>query len=151
MQIRNEGLKYAKSQFFLAKKPDPRGGRSMSDFGKTRIHGHVFFENETCFGSIIKTSHLSGLDLGSYQLLRSLIVNDMPSECYCEVINYASPKIGYLVDIWHKARETDGIYPKLAEMRADYVKSGSWKNILGERGDFVFRDYELYFAISIND
>ena len=108
------------------------------------------FENEKGYGFIIKTSHFSGLDFGSYQLLRSLIVNDMPSECYCEVLNYASPKIGYLVDIWHKARETDGIYPKLAEMRADYVKSGSWKNILGEKGDFVFRDYELYFIISIN-
>ena len=58
MQIRNEGLKYAKSQFFLAKKPDPRGGRSMSDFGKTRIHSHVFFENETFFSWISLTSWL---------------------------------------------------------------------------------------------
>ena len=84
MQIRNEGLKYAKSQFFLAKKPDPRGGRSMSDFGKTRIHGHVFFENGTFFSWISLPSWLFILifrarSATKYQILTKLQISENPS------------------------------------------------------------------------
>ena len=79
-----KGLKYAKSQFFLAKKPDPRGGRSMSDFGKTRIHGHVFFENETFFSWISLPSWLFILifrarSATKYQILTKLQISENPS------------------------------------------------------------------------
>ena len=40
-------------------------------------------------------------------------------------------------------------FAKLSKKRVDYINGGNWRNILGNRGAYIFRDYELYFAVSV--
>ena len=107
------------------------------------------FYNKESTGFILKVRHFSGIGEREEEKLESFFNYEAPSECYIEVINYASPKIGYITDNWEKQAKGNPLYEKLSKKRVDYINSGNWRNILGSRGAYIFRDYELYFAVSV--
>ncbi|KIE04244.1 hypothetical protein NF27_IP00120 [Candidatus Jidaibacter acanthamoeba] len=124
---------------------------SLLDFISYRKY-HVkygVFENDTTLSCIIKTSHFSGVDNGAKQVLRGIINNGIPQDCIVQVINYASPRVGDLVDYWHRSGANSELFKRIADERKVLFEKGSWESILGERRSFVVRNFELYFCFSI--
>jgi conjugal transfer ATP-binding protein TraC len=107
------------------------------------------FENENSFSFILRATHFSGTDFKTKMALKSLIENDIPENCVVQVINYASPRIGNIIDYWRDSGNTnDGLLGKIIEARSDFLKNGNWQSILPRR-NMLLRDYELYFCFSI--
>jgi conjugal transfer ATP-binding protein TraC len=107
------------------------------------------FENENTIGFILRTSHFSAIDLKAKMALKSIIENDIPESCVVQVINYASPRIGNIIDYWaDNATSNDSLLGKITNERAKFLKTGHWQSVLPRRS-FVLRDYELYFSFSL--
>ena len=107
------------------------------------------YKNKKGYGFILKITPLSGLDIGGRAALESLINYEVPSSCFLEVINYASPKIGYIADMLENSNVAGEKYAELTSKRAEFIKSGSFKNILGNKGTHIFRDFEIFIAVSV--
>ena len=73
----------------------------------------------------------------------------MPSGCTLQVINYASPKIGHLLDYWQKSGSQEEIFKKFSSKRAEFFAQGSFTSLLGRRANLIIRDFELYFIFSM--
>ena len=107
------------------------------------------FENKTIQGFVMRVSHFTGINERSKSSLRNLLANDIPADCSVQVINYASPRIGDIVDYWYESGSKGNIYNKITEKRRDFFKGGSWQSILGDRQNLLVRDFELYFCFSL--
>ena len=107
------------------------------------------FKNKNSYGFILKVSHFSGVSEQKKDVLGSFVNYEVPTECYLEIINYASPKIGHITNKYLDASQRGSLYEKLARRRVDYINSGSWKNILGNKGFYIFRDFSLYFVVTV--
>jgi len=111
---------------------------------------HGLFINKQSIGFVLRVSHFSGISQQVKQALQNLIRNDIPAGCHLQVMNYASPKIGDILQKWQEGGITTGILARLAKYRTEFLSQGSWSNILGNRGSFVFRDFELYLCASLH-
>lgn len=107
------------------------------------------FTNKNTMGFILRVSHFAGIDERAKNSLRSLIASDLPAGCHVQVINYASPRIGNILDYWNNAGNSKKICKKITEKRLEFFKRGSWQSILGNRQNLLVRDYELYFCFSL--
>ena len=108
------------------------------------------FENQKTLGFVLRVGHFSGIDEAAKTAIRSLITNDLPVDVTLQIINYASPKLGNLLDYWHKKQKSDSIFHKISSGRYEFFKNSSWRNVLGSKGNLIVRDYELYFCFSIS-
>lgn len=106
------------------------------------------FENKNTLGFILRVSHFSGINEQAKQVIRSAIL-DVPPNCTVQVINYASPRIGRLLDYWHENSKCEEIFTKISEKRRDFFKRGVWDSILGNRKNLIVRNFELYITFSI--
>lgn len=107
------------------------------------------FENQKTLGFVLRVGHFSGIDEAAKTAIRSLITNDLPVDVTMQVINYASSRIGNLLDYWHKKQKNDSIFQKISTGRYEFFKNANWQNVLGNKGNLIVRDYELYFCFSI--
>lgn len=103
------------------------------------------FDNQKTMGFILRVGHFSGMNEAAKAAFRSLVTNDLPVDCTCQVINYASPRIGNLLEFWHKNNSKDPIFQKMSKARVDFFKNSA----LGNQSNLAVRDYELYFCFSI--
>jgi conjugal transfer ATP-binding protein TraC len=103
------------------------------------------FDNQKTMGFILRVGHFSGMNEAAKAAFRSLVTNDLPVECTLQVINYASPRIGNLLEFWHKNNSKDPIFQKMSKARVDFFKNSA----LGNQSNLAVRDYELYFCFSI--
>jgi conjugal transfer ATP-binding protein TraC len=110
---------------------------------------HGLFINKQSIGFVLRVSHFNGISHQVKQALQNLIRNDIPSGCHLQVINYASPKIGDILQKWQEGGAKADILEQLARYRTEFLVKGSWSNILGSKGSFVFRDFELYLCASL--
>lgn len=110
---------------------------------------HSVFENANTIGFIVRVSHFSGMTASSRQALISLITNDIPPSYTVQLINYASPRIGDLIDYWRRSCERKDIFEKIANERSKFFKTAGWKGIRRDTTrSITLRDFELYICIS---
>ena len=107
------------------------------------------FANDKTLGFVLRVGHFSGMDEAAKSAFRSLVTNDLPVDCTLQVINYASPRIGNLLEFWHKNSSQISVFQKISLARYNFFKNASWQNALGRQGNLVVRDFELYFCFSI--
>lgn len=107
------------------------------------------FENQKTLGFVLRVGHFSGIDEAAKTAIRSLITNDLPVDVTLQVINYASPKIGNLLDYWDKKQKSNSIFHKISNGRYEFFKNANWQNVLNNKGNLIVRDYELYLCFSI--
>ncbi|MEK7400034.1 MAG: TraC family protein [Candidatus Poribacteria bacterium] len=103
------------------------------------------FDNQKTMGFVLRVGHFSGMNEAAKTAFRSLVTNDLPVNCTCQVINYASPRIGNLLEFWHKNSSETPVFQKMSQARCDFFKN----NALGSQSNLAVRDYELYFCFSI--
>ncbi len=124
---------------------------SLLDFLSYRKYDakNAIFENQKTLGFVMRVGHFSGMNEAAKTTFRSLITNDLPVDCTLQVINYASPKIGKLLDFWHKKNDKNSMFQKISRGRYEFFKNSNWQSSLGNKGNLIIRDYELYFCFSI--
>lgn len=110
---------------------------------------NCMFENNNTIGFIMRVSHFSGIDEAAKQAIHNLINNDLPAGCTLQIINYASPKIGNLLDFWQYSGNKDDKFKKICEERRKFFENGSFNSLLNNQENLIVRDYELYFIFSI--
>jgi len=110
---------------------------------------NCIFENKQTLGFILRVGHFSGMDESAKSAINNIINNDLPSGCTLQVINYASPKIGRLLDAWQKSGSQDEMFKKFSNSRAEFLARGSFSSLLGKRANLIVRDFELYFIFSM--
>ncbi len=106
------------------------------------------FENNNTQGFILRVSHFTGINEQTKNSLKNLI-NDFPDDLTIQIINYASPRIGNILDYWFEFGNNKAIYKKITEKRLQFFQSGSLQSVLGNRANLLIRNYELYFCFSM--
>lgn len=154
-ELREDSAEVLRDIRVIKSKPQPKVKKeeeTLRDFLPYRSFDlkHGLFINKQSTGFVLRVSHFSGISYQVKQALQNLIRNDIPSNCQLQVINYASPKIGDILHRWQESGSTVDILAKLAKYRTEFLAQGSWSNILGSRGSFVFRDFELYLCASLS-
>ncbi len=125
---------------------------SLLDFLSYRKYDakNAIFENQKTLGFVLRVGHFSGIDEAAKTAIKSLITNDLPVDVTLQIINYASPRIGNLLDYWNKNNLKDSMFQKISQGRYEFFKNSNWQNVLGNKGNLIVRDYELYFCFSIS-
>lgn len=106
------------------------------------------FESNNTHGFILRVSHFTGINEQTKNSLKNLI-NDFPDDLTVQIINYASPRIGNILDYWFESGNNKAIYKKITEKRLKFFQNGSLQSILGTKQNLLIRNYELYFCFSI--
>src|SRR5688572_5063866 len=79
------------------------------------------YYNENSYECILEATPLCGADEKMVGILTGMITDGVPEGCSIKVINWASPRIGHILDVWAKPRmETGGVYKKLAQRRIEH-------------------------------
>ena len=112
---------------------------SLLDFLSYRKYDakNAIFENQKTLGFVMRVGHFSGMDESAKAAFKSLITNDLPVDVTLQVINYASPRIGNLLDYWNKNSLKSSMFQKISSGRYEFFKNASsFPNSRNSDGDF---------------
>jgi conjugal transfer ATP-binding protein TraC len=102
-------------------------------------------------GFLISAEPMVGISEEKIDILSNLFTDALPEGLIVQIINYASPRVGNLLDLWKKERTKEeqtkegGIYEELAQKRIDYFSKANWSSLFSR--PFVIRDFRLYIAV----
>lgn len=109
------------------------------------------YYNENSYGFILEATPLCGADEKMVGVLTGMITDGVPEGCSIQVINWASPRVGHMLEGWAKKRyETGGIYKKLAEKRLEHYSEKNWKSLLN-CSPLILRNFRIFIAVSVPD
>lgn len=104
--------------------------------------------NARSYGFILEVSPLVGADRQTVDILTGMFTEGLPPNCTVQVINYASPKIGPILDLWVGRRlETGGIYADIGRKRCGMFANGAWDSLLPFE-PFLIRTYRTFIVVS---
>jgi conjugal transfer ATP-binding protein TraC len=97
-------------------------------------------------GFLLSADPMVGISEEKIDILSNLFTDALPEGLIVQIINYASPRVGNLLDLWKKERtKEEGIYEELAQKRIDYFSKANWSSLFSR--PFVIRDFRLYIAV----
>ena len=130
--------------------PVGRLGRSrLSTFLPYRYwdEANELFIQDKSLGFVLEVTPLIGGDETTGRLLAELFTEGLPQGAICQVISYASPKIGPIVDAWAIERAKGGaFYEEMAGHRREHFRKATFGS--GSRSaPFFFRDFRVFIAV----
>jgi hypothetical protein len=97
-------------------------------------------------GFLLSSDPMVGISEEKIDILANLFTDGLPEGLIVQIINYASPRIGNLFDLWKIERtKAGGIYKELAQKRIDYFTKANWTSLFSR--PFIIRDFRLYIAV----
>lgn len=109
------------------------------------------FRSNTTVGFMIEVLPLIGGDDVTNSTLGDLFTHSVPNGAVVQVISYASPKIGSIVDFWAAARSSHGgIFERLAKHRRNFFRDGAWKS-RSKAAPYFLRDFRVYITIEAKE
>lgn len=107
------------------------------------------YQTEKSVGFILETTPLLGADSATSRILAEIFNEAMPPGAYCQVISWASPKVGGVLDPWARARAGGGeIYAQIAEHRRAHLKKAVWEGA-SRKAPFHLRDFRCFFSVEL--
>jgi len=107
------------------------------------------FINQDSVGFALEANPLVGADDSVVSGISKMLSDGVPPGCTIQFINWASPKIGDIFDIWQKPRQTKGgIYRKLAEERIKFFRDANCKSLF-DSNPFTLKNFRLIIAVSL--
>jgi len=108
---------------------------------------HELFLQDRSLGFVLEITPLIGGDETTGRLLAELFTEGLPQGAVCQVISYASPKIGPIVDTWAMERARGGaFYEEMAGHRREHFRKAAFGS--GSRSaPFYFRDFRVFLAV----
>ena len=135
--------------------PDmPRGYFSsarLSDFLPYRSYDETkgLYEQNTTIGWILEVVPLIGADEATSRSLAELFTHSVPQGATVQVISYASPKIGDVIDPWATERaKQGGVFDTLARHRRKHFRDAAWRTA-SSQAPFYFRDFRIFIAVEM--
>ncbi|OYX36050.1 MAG: type-IV secretion system protein TraC [Caulobacterales bacterium 32-69-10] len=105
------------------------------------------YVNEGRLGFVIEVIPLIGADEVQGRMLEELFARGVPAGATVQVLNYASPKIGDLIDRWAKVRaQQGGVYKELGRARREFLAKGAWASA-SAHSPFYFRDFRIFITV----
>ena len=135
----------------------PPIGATLGRFHRSRLsqflpyrywdEDHELFLQDRSLGFVLEITPLIGGDETTGRLLSELFTEGLPQGAICQVISYASPKIGPIVDDWAMARSRGGaFYEEMAGHRREHFRKAAFGS--GSRSaPFFFRDFRVFLAV----
>jgi len=135
----------------------PPVGAPVGRLGRARLstflpyrywdEGHELFIQDKSLGFVLEVTPLIGGDETTGRLLAELFTEGLPQGAICQVISYASPKIGPIVDAWAIERAKGGaFYEEMAGHRREHFRKATFGS--GSRSaPFFFRDFRVFIAV----
>ena len=107
------------------------------------------FINDNSVGFVLDATPLIGADEDVVKTISGIFSDAIPLGCTVQFINFASPKIGTILDEWKKPRvEQGGIYKKLAEKRIEFLKNANEKSLFFS-SPFTLKNFRLVISVSL--
>ena len=135
--------------------PDmPRGYFSsarLSDFLPYRSYDETkgLYEQNSTIGWILEVVPLIGADEATSRSLAELFTHSVPQGATVQVISYASPKIGDVIDPWATERaKQGGVFDTLARHRRKHFRDAAWRTA-SSQAPFYFRDFRIFIAVEM--
>jgi len=109
----------------------------------------ALYQQEKSAGFILETTPLIGADGATSRILSEIFTEALPTGAFCQVVSWASPKVGGTVNPWARARSAGGeIYKELARHRREHLKRGAWSS-LSKNAPFFLRDYRIFVSVEL--
>lgn len=110
---------------------------------------HGVYVQDRSIGIIIGVSPLVGGDESTQRILTELFNESLPDLAKVAIIQWASPKIGPILDGWAAFRaKRGGVQGELARHRRELFRAGAWES-LSPSTPFLVRDFRALVAIEI--
>jgi conjugal transfer ATP-binding protein TraC len=160
MKLDKEGLDRALERLgrvFFSEPPPPdvaRGqhsGSRMSEFLPYRTYDETrgLYETNKTVGFIVEVVPLIGASEVTSRMLGELFTHSVPIGATVQVISYASPKIGEVVDPWALARAAQGgVFEAIAKHRRDHFRAAAWKSA-SSKAPFYLRDFRIFITVEL--
>ena len=135
----------------------PPVGAPLGRLGRSRLsaflpyrywdEAHDLFIQDRSLGFVLEITPLIGADETTGRLLAELFTEGLPQGAICQVISYASPKIGPIIDAWAMERAKGGaFYEEMAGHRREHFRKAAFDS--GSRSaPFFFRDFRVFLAV----
>ncbi len=116
---------------------------------RTWDEDNSLFGTNGTLGWVLEVIPMIGASEGTNRMLGDLFTA-VPAGSTVQVIAYASPKIGEVVDSWAAERANQGaIFAKLAEHRREHFRRAAWQSA-SSKNPFYFRDYRVFIAVEMS-
>ncbi len=110
---------------------------------------HQLYVQEDTTGLILEMTPLGALSEARHEIVAQIFNDSLPDGIHVQIINWSSPKVGWLLDGWANARAAGGgIYVELARHRRAHFKAGVWTSMSKSAPMFV-RDYRIFLAFEM--
>ena len=135
----------------------PPIGSALGRFHRSRLsqflpyrywdEDHELFVQERSIGFVLEITPLIGGDETTGRLLSELFTEGLPQGAIGQVVSYASPKIGPIVDGWAMERAKGGaFYEEMAGHRREHFRKAAFGS--GSRSaPFFFRDFRVFLSV----
>lgn len=135
---------------------DPPARRLEVDLIANEIFPYRTFDAETglylnrrSVGFIIEATPLLGADDRIVDILADLFRDGIEDHTHIQVISWASPRIGHIIDGWLRARDgAGGVYESLARHRADHLEGAAWRS-LSAHAPFLLRNFRIVITAGV--
>lgn len=108
------------------------------------------FVNDNSVGFILEATPLIGANDEVIDTLSGMFNDAIPEGCTIQFINFASPKVGPIFDMWKKSRDIQGgIYQKLAEKRVNHFKKANHQSLFNS-SSFTLKNFRLIISVSLS-
>lgn len=110
---------------------------------------HKLFATNKTLGWALEVIPMIGANETTNKMLGDLFTS-VPAGSSVQVISYASPKIGEVVDHWASARAgQDPSFKRLAEFRREHFRRAAWESA-SSTDPFYLRDYRIFICIEMD-
>jgi len=107
------------------------------------------FVNRASCGFMLEIAPLTGATEETISLLTAAFSDNMPDKSSLQIMCWASPHVGGILDDWRNARDSaPEVYQMLAAKRTDYFSGSGWKSPLQDTAHLL-RNFRIFIAGSL--
>jgi conjugal transfer ATP-binding protein TraC len=107
------------------------------------------YESNKTVGFILEVVPLIGATDVTGRMLGELFTHSVPAGATVQVLSYASPKIGEVVDPWAHARAAQGgVFAAMAKHRREHFRNAAWRSA-SKQAPFYLRDFRIFLTVEL--
>lgn len=109
----------------------------------------ALYLNAASTGWILEIVPFLGADETVVSVLAEMFSDGIPDNAYLQILNWASPRIGPVLDSWATARGGEaGVFKTLALHRVDHLRRGAFRS-LSAHAPFLARQFRVFVALGV--
>ena len=123
----------------------------LSEMLPYRLHDDEagLYLNANSCGWILEIVPFLGADDTVVNVLAEMLSDGVPDGAHLQILNWASPRVGPVLDTWATARGGEaGVFKKLALHRVDHIRKGAFES-LSREAPFLARQFRVFLALGV--